>query len=212
MNYDDKGERATRDIVSRAIYAEMRAGRTTPNGGVYIAMSHLGPEEVARRFPGMVKRCADCGFDLAGGRVEVVPTAHYLMGGVVVTPDTRTRMPTQTCRTGRWGWPACRTDRQPPGNPRSWDNCLIVVETGGLRILHWGDNRHNPPEHIWEQLGRTDILLMPVDDSQHVMGHPHVAEVIERVRVACGEGQRVYWVCTPIDESDGVEGTLAVKI
>jgi fumarate reductase flavoprotein subunit len=92
-NYDDLGERATRDIVSRAIYAEMRAGRTTPNGGVYIAMSHLGPELVAQKFPGMVKRCADCGFDLAGGRVEVVPTAHYLMGGVVVEPDTRTQLP-----------------------------------------------------------------------------------------------------------------------
>ena len=93
LNYDDLGERATRDIVSRAIYAEMRAGRTTPNGGVYIAMSHLGPELVAKKFPGMVKRCADCGFDLAAGRVEVVPTAHYFMGGVVVTPDTRTALP-----------------------------------------------------------------------------------------------------------------------
>jgi fumarate reductase flavoprotein subunit len=92
LNYDDLGERATRDIVSRSIYAEMRAGRTTPNGGVYIAMSHLGPELVAKKFPGMVKRCADCGFDLAGGRVEVVPTAHYFMGGVVVTPDTRTAL------------------------------------------------------------------------------------------------------------------------
>jgi len=90
QNYDTEGERATRDIVSRAIYSEMRAGRTTPNGGVYIAMSHLGPEQVAQKFPGMVKRCADCGFDLAGGRVEVVPTAHYLMGGIMVTPDTRT--------------------------------------------------------------------------------------------------------------------------
>jgi len=93
LNYDADGERATRDIVSRAIYAEMRAGRTTPNGGVYIAMSHLGPDHVAQKFPGMVKRCADCGFDLAGGLVEVVPTAHYFMGGVVVTPDTRSRMP-----------------------------------------------------------------------------------------------------------------------
>ncbi|MFT5503648.1 MAG: fumarate reductase flavoprotein subunit [Gammaproteobacteria bacterium] len=92
-DYDEAGERATRDIVSRAIYAEMRAGRTTPNGGVYIAMSHLGPDNVASRFPGMVKRCADCGFDLAGGQVEVVPTAHYLMGGVIVEPDTRTALP-----------------------------------------------------------------------------------------------------------------------
>ena len=92
-NYDDAGERATRDIVSRAIYAEMRAGRTTPNGGVYISMGHLGADLVTAKFPGMVKRCADCGFDLAGGRVEVVPTAHYLMGGVVVEADTRSAMP-----------------------------------------------------------------------------------------------------------------------
>ena len=92
-NYDAAGERATRDIVSRAIYAEMRKGNTSPNGGVYISMSHLGPEKVARQFPGMVKRCADCGFDLAAGRVEVVPTAHYFMGGVVVDVDTRSALP-----------------------------------------------------------------------------------------------------------------------
>jgi fumarate reductase flavoprotein subunit len=89
-NYDPRGERATRDIVSRGIYAEMRAGRTSPNGGVFIRMSHLGPEKVRKQFKGMVERCADCGFDLAGGEVEVVPTAHYMMGGVVFKADCRT--------------------------------------------------------------------------------------------------------------------------
>ncbi len=91
--YDARGERATRDIVSRSIYAEMRAGRTTPMGGVYISMAHLGRDHVANSFPGMVKRCADCGFDLAGGRVEVVPTAHYLMGGLEFEVDCSTGMP-----------------------------------------------------------------------------------------------------------------------
>src|SRR6188472_3358595 len=89
-NYDPRDERATRDIVSRAIFAEMRAGRTTPNGGVYISMAHLGPDNVRRQFKGMVERCADCGFDLAAGRVEVVPTAHYMMGGVEFAPDCTT--------------------------------------------------------------------------------------------------------------------------
>ena len=93
FQYDDRGERATRDIVSRGIYEEMRSGQTSPLGGVYISMGHLGPDMVASKFSGMVKRCADCGFDLAGGLVEVVPTAHYLMGGVIVTPDTRTEIP-----------------------------------------------------------------------------------------------------------------------
>jgi len=90
--YDPRLERATRDIVSRSIYREMRAGRTTPNGGVYIQMHHLGPENVRRQFKGMVERCADCGFDLAGGLVEVVPTAHYMMGGVVFRPDCSTEL------------------------------------------------------------------------------------------------------------------------
>ena len=90
--YDPKAERATRDFVSRATFMEMRKGSTTPNGGVYISMSHLGRERVAREFKGMVERCADCGFDLAGGLVEVVPTAHYLMGGVEFAPDCSTEL------------------------------------------------------------------------------------------------------------------------
>jgi fumarate reductase flavoprotein subunit len=89
-DYDPNLERATRDVVSRAIYAEMKAGRTTLNGGVYIKMSHLGPAKVAKEFKGMVDRCRDCGFDLAGGLVEVVPTAHYFMGGLVCDVDTAT--------------------------------------------------------------------------------------------------------------------------
>ena len=92
-DYDPHLERATRDVVSRAIYAEMRAGRTTPHGGVYIKMSHLGPESVKKQFKGMVERCPDCGFDLVGGLVEVVPTAHYFMGGVVCRTDTSTELP-----------------------------------------------------------------------------------------------------------------------
>jgi fumarate reductase flavoprotein subunit len=92
-NYDPRNERATRDIVSRSIYSEMRAGRVTPNGGVYIQMHHLGPDNVRKLFKGMVERCADSGFDLANGLVEVVPTAHYMMGGVVFKADTSTDLP-----------------------------------------------------------------------------------------------------------------------
>jgi fumarate reductase flavoprotein subunit len=92
-DYDEMLERATRDVVSRAMYSEMKAGRTTPYGGLYIKMSHLGPDKVAKEFKGMVERCRDCGFDLAGGLVEVVPTAHYFMGGIVCRTDTSTDIP-----------------------------------------------------------------------------------------------------------------------
>src|SRR5437660_5458909 len=93
LRYDPKAERATRDIVSRAMLSEIRKGETSPHGGLYISMAHLGPERVAKEFKGMVERCADCGFDLAGGLVEVVPTAHYMMGGVEFGADCRTQLP-----------------------------------------------------------------------------------------------------------------------
>jgi fumarate reductase flavoprotein subunit len=91
--YDPKAERATRDVVSRAMFSEIRKGNTTAHGGLYISMGHLGAERVRREFKGMVERCADCGFDLAGGLVEVVPTAHYMMGGVEFAADCTTSIP-----------------------------------------------------------------------------------------------------------------------
>ena len=92
-HYDPAAERATRDIVSRSMYQEIRDGRATQQGGLFIEMAHLGGDRVRQMFPGMVKRCEDCGFDLATGRVEVVPTAHYMMGGVQMEIDCTTTTP-----------------------------------------------------------------------------------------------------------------------
>jgi succinate dehydrogenase/fumarate reductase flavoprotein subunit len=83
-------ERSTRDLVSRASFTEVVEGRGAPNGGVWIDVSHLGADVVERNFRGMVKRCRDFGRDLARGPVEVGPTAHFLMGGVVIDPACRT--------------------------------------------------------------------------------------------------------------------------
>jgi succinate dehydrogenase/fumarate reductase flavoprotein subunit len=79
-------ERATRDVVSRSSFMEIMAGKGTPNGGVFIDASVMGPEFVEKNFPGMVERCRDYGFDLAHQRVEVSPTAHFFMGGVRIDP------------------------------------------------------------------------------------------------------------------------------
>jgi succinate dehydrogenase/fumarate reductase flavoprotein subunit len=86
-------ERATRDVVARASYLEIMAGRGTPAGGVLLDASHLGAEFVARNFPGMVRRCAEVGYDLTRGPVEVTPTAHFHMGGVRIDADCRTALP-----------------------------------------------------------------------------------------------------------------------
>ena len=83
-------ERSTRDLVSRAAFMEITEGRGTPNGGVWIDVSHLGAEHVERAFRGTVRRCRDFGRDLARGPVEVQPTTHFMMGGVVADPSCGT--------------------------------------------------------------------------------------------------------------------------
>ena len=84
-------ERSTRDMVSRAGYMEIQAGRGTPDGAVLLDVSHLGAEFVERTFPGMAARCREVGFDLGREPVKVSPTAHFHMGGVRID---------QLCRSG----------------------------------------------------------------------------------------------------------------
>ena len=80
----------TRDVVSRAMFEQMRSGATGPNGGVFISMAHLEPDSVRKQFRGMVKRCADIGLDLVSSPVEVTPSAHYIMGGIEIGTDCTT--------------------------------------------------------------------------------------------------------------------------
>jgi succinate dehydrogenase/fumarate reductase flavoprotein subunit len=83
-------ERSTRDLVARACYTEVQEGRGTANGGVWIDVSHLGADVVEKSFRGMVRRCRDFDRDLAREPVEVGPTAHFMMGGIVIDRACRT--------------------------------------------------------------------------------------------------------------------------
>lgn len=70
----------------------------------------------------------------------------------------------------------------PPDSRRSRDNCLTLVETGGLRLLHWGDNRANLPDHLWEILQDLDVLFLPLDASQHIITYEMAETIMERLK------------------------------
>jgi len=92
--YDpERMERSTRDLVSRAGFMEIQAGRGTDDRAVLLDVSHLGAEFVEKTFPGMVERCREVGFDLARAPVKVSPTAHFHMGGARIDPSCRTNLP-----------------------------------------------------------------------------------------------------------------------
>jgi succinate dehydrogenase / fumarate reductase flavoprotein subunit len=79
-----------RDEVARAINSEVKAGRGTPHGGVYLDIaSRLTPEEIKRRLPSMYHQFMELAeVDITKQPMEVGPTCHYVMGGVEVDPDT----------------------------------------------------------------------------------------------------------------------------
>jgi succinate dehydrogenase / fumarate reductase flavoprotein subunit len=82
-------ELSTRDNVARAIYTEVRDGRGSPHGGVFLDISYLPPDHVRRKLPSMYeqfKELADV--DITTGPMEVGPTTHYMMGGIRVDPET----------------------------------------------------------------------------------------------------------------------------
>ncbi|RLM53878.1 FAD-dependent oxidoreductase [Halobellus sp. Atlit-31R] len=81
-----------RDVVARAIAQEIAEGRGTEHGGVYLDISHRDRSFIEERLPRMYERFADLGVDMATEPVEVAPTAHYGMGGVVVDETGETRI------------------------------------------------------------------------------------------------------------------------
>ncbi|MFI5707635.1 FAD-dependent oxidoreductase [Kribbella sp. NPDC051620] len=87
--YDpERMELSTRDRVALAAYTEIKEGRGTPNGGVWLDVSHLPRETIMRRLPRVYQTLLELQMlDVTKQPIEIAPTAHYSMGGVWVRPE-----------------------------------------------------------------------------------------------------------------------------
>src|SRR5499426_936687 len=92
--YDERGELAPRDIVARAIVAEMeRTGvRHLGRDWMYLDLTHLKADFLRERFPNIFETCLRYGLDLTKDRLPVSPAAHYVMGGVRTDTHGRTTL------------------------------------------------------------------------------------------------------------------------
>jgi succinate dehydrogenase / fumarate reductase flavoprotein subunit len=88
--YDpERMELSTRDRVALANYTEIAEGRGGPNGGVFLDISHIGKDRILERLPRMYRQFLELQMlDISSQPMEVAPTAHYSMGGVVVDPES----------------------------------------------------------------------------------------------------------------------------
>jgi len=93
-NYDpERMELGPRDVVARAIYNEIISGSCTEHGGVWLDVTHLRKEVIQERLTTMYEQFQELdGIDISKEKMEVGPTAHYSMGGVVVDIKCRTKV------------------------------------------------------------------------------------------------------------------------
>lgn len=85
--YSDKRELAPRDIVTRAIYSEMKQEHSS---NVYLNASVIDSLTLSKRFPTISKRCIENGIDIRKNLIPVAPAAHYTMGGIKARIDGKT--------------------------------------------------------------------------------------------------------------------------
>jgi len=88
--YDPKRrELSARDVVARSIYTEIKEGRGTPNGAVYLDITAKGEAYIKKKLPSMYYQFLEfANVDISKQKMEVAPTVHYHMGGVRVDPET----------------------------------------------------------------------------------------------------------------------------
>jgi fumarate reductase (CoM/CoB) subunit A len=93
QRYDAKlMELAGRDVVARSIATEIIEGKGTPQGGVYLDVSHLPADIIEERLPSMMRQFLDVGVDIRKEPMQVAPTAHHFMGGVMIDENAQTNI------------------------------------------------------------------------------------------------------------------------
>ncbi|BAW96065.1 L-aspartate oxidase [[Synechococcus] sp. NIES-970] len=94
FDYHPAGELAPRDVVSRAIFSYLAENAGDPaNAHVYLDLSVIPEEKIRRRFPNIIRMCAEWGVDVFSEPIPVAPAAHYWMGGVATNTACETSIP-----------------------------------------------------------------------------------------------------------------------
>ena len=149
----------------------------TRRPNVFLDLSHLDPEFVHERFPGIAKMCAEFGIDIATDQIPVRPGAHYMIGGITVDADGRSSLP------GLWGAGevtssglhganrlasnslleglvfGVRAGRQAsaaaPPSPTTWRPCRLTQPAGGppTEPLDLADIRNSLKSLMWRAAG-----------------------------------------------------------
>ncbi len=173
--YDERGELAPRDIVSRAIITQMERTRSP---SVFLDLAHLDKDFVRSRFPSIAATCTEFGLDITRDRIPVRPGAHYMMGGVSVDIQGRTTMP------GLWAAGEC-TSSGLHGANRLASNSLLEGLVFGA---HAGAGAAREAAAIGDDLRALPISNPPVADGAESLD---LADIRNSLKSLMGRGAGV---------------------
>jgi succinate dehydrogenase / fumarate reductase, flavoprotein subunit len=157
-----------RDEVARAIVAEVKAGRGTPHGGVYLDIaSRMPTEEIKRRLPSMYHQFIELAeVDITKDEMEVGPTCHYVMGGIEVDPDTGGAATAGLFAAGECSGGMHGSNRL-GGN--SLSDLLVFGRRAGMGASHYvralADDRPKPPQDAIDEA--TKMALAPYEPHEN---------------------------------------------
>ena len=146
-------------MVARSIYNEIVEGRGTPNGAVYLDVTHRGAAYIKKKLPSMYSQFLEfANIDITKQKMEVAPTVHYQMGGIRVDPETA-----QTSVTGLYaaGEVACGLHGANRLGGNSLSDILVFGRRAGIAACEYvkGVNGVSiPQEDIQKEIAR---LLTP---------------------------------------------------
>jgi succinate dehydrogenase / fumarate reductase, flavoprotein subunit len=196
--YDpDRMELSTRDRVAMANYLEIEAGRGTEHGGVHLDITHLGKDTILDKLPKIYRQFIESQMhDVTSEPMEVAPTAHYSMGGVIVEPEDHA-----TDLDGLYA--VGETTAGLHGANRLGGNSLAETVVFGKRA---GEAAARRSRTLGAQRRSADAVDAALDelDSRVKGGSEFVLPLSRRLRDALWEG------CGVVRDADGLERTLDV--